>query len=47
VIILRRMRGAGKVVLMVKGRGVYGVWWGTLRERGHWGDPGVDGMIVI
>jgi hypothetical protein len=20
-----------------------GVWWGNLRERGHLGDPGVDG----
>jgi len=20
-----------------------GFWWGNLRERGHWGDPDVDG----
>ena len=32
-----------------RGRGeVYtGFWWGNLRERGHLGDPGVDGRIII
>jgi len=24
-----------------------GVWWGNLRERHHWGDPGIDGMIIL
>jgi hypothetical protein len=24
-----------------------GVWWGNLRERDHWGDPGVDGRIIL
>jgi len=24
-----------------------GVWWGNLRERDHWGDPGVDGSIIL
>jgi hypothetical protein len=23
-----------------------GVWWGNLRERGHLGEPGVDGRII-
>ena len=21
--------------------------WGNLRERNHWGDPGVDGRIIL
>jgi hypothetical protein len=24
-----------------------GIWWGNLRERAHWGDPGVDGRIIL
>jgi hypothetical protein len=24
-----------------------GFWWGNLREGGHWGDPGVDGKIIL
>jgi hypothetical protein len=24
-----------------------GCWWGNLRERGHWGDPDVDGRIIL
>jgi hypothetical protein len=22
-------------------------WWGNLRERYHWGDPDVDGWIIL
>jgi len=22
-------------------------WWGNLREEDHWGDPGVDGRIIL
>jgi hypothetical protein len=28
-------------------RGVYGIWWGDLRERDHWGDEDVGGRIII
>jgi hypothetical protein len=24
-----------------------GFWWGNLRERDGWGDPGVDGRIML
>jgi hypothetical protein len=27
--------------------GCTGCWWENLRERGHWGDPGVDGRIIL
>jgi hypothetical protein len=28
-------------------RDVYRFWWGNLRERDHWGDPGADGMLIL
>jgi len=28
-------------------RGVYRVLVGNLRERGYWGDPGVDRRIIL
>jgi hypothetical protein len=24
-----------------------GFWWGNVRERDHWGDPGTDGRIIL
>ena len=43
----RRRRWAGHVACMGKGRGVHRVLVGNLRERGHWGDPDVDGRIIL
>jgi hypothetical protein len=27
--------------------GCTGCWWGSQRERGHWGDPDVDERIIL
>ena len=43
----RRMRWAGHVARMGEGRGVHRVLVGNLRERDHWGDPDVDGRIIL
>jgi hypothetical protein len=32
---------------MGRGEACTGFWWGNLRVRDHWGDPGVDGRIII
>ena len=24
-----------------------GCWWGSLRERSHWGDQDVDGRLIL
>jgi hypothetical protein len=32
---------------MEEERGVYTVLVGKPRERGHWGDPDVDGRIIL
>jgi len=47
VIKSRRMRWAGYVARMGEERGVYRVLVGKRRERGHWGDLGVDGWIIL
>jgi hypothetical protein len=44
VIKSRRMRWAGHVA---RGEECKGFWWGNLREKDHWGDPGVDGRIIL
>ena len=43
----RRMRWAGHVARMGEGRGVHRVLVGKPRERDHWGDPDVDGRIIL
>jgi hypothetical protein len=43
----RRMRWAGHVARMGEGEVCTGFWWGNLRERDHWGDPYVDGRIIL
>jgi hypothetical protein len=30
-----------------KGEVCTGFWWGNLRERDRWGDPGVDRRIML
>jgi len=29
------------------GEACKGFWWGNLMERDHWGDPNVDGRIIL
>ena len=43
----RRMRWAGHVARMGEGRGVHRVLVRSLRERDHWGDPDLDGRIIL
>ena len=38
---------AGNVARMGRGEAYTGCWRGNLRERGHLGDPGVDGRIIL
>jgi len=33
--------------LLVRGEACTGFWWGNRRERGHCGDPGIDGRIIL
>jgi hypothetical protein len=30
-----------------EGEACTGFWWVNLRERDHWGDPGVDERIIL
>jgi hypothetical protein len=47
VIKSRRMGWAGHVACMWERQSVYRVWWGSLRERDHLGDPDIDGRIIL
>jgi hypothetical protein len=44
VIKSRRMRWVGHVARIGEGTGF---WWGNLREGDHWGDPGIDGRVIL
>ena len=43
----RRMRWAGHVARMGEGRGVHRVLIGKPEGKNHWGDPDVDGRIIL
>jgi hypothetical protein len=47
VIKSRRIRWAWHVARMGRVETYTGFWWGNLRERDHWGDPCVDGRIIL
>jgi hypothetical protein len=47
VIKLRRMGWARHVARMGRGEVCTGIWWGNLRERDQWGDPGAVGKIIL
>jgi hypothetical protein len=47
VIKWRRIRWARHVARMDGGEACTVFWWENLRERYHWGDPGVDGRIIL
>jgi hypothetical protein len=47
VIKSRRMRWAGHVARMGRREACIEFWWGNLKERDHWRDPGVDGRIIL
>ena len=43
----RRMRCAGHVACMGRGVVYTGFWWGSMREKDHLEDPGVDGREIL
>ena len=43
----RRTRWVGLVARMGRGEGRIGFWWGSLREKGHLEDPGLDERIIL
>jgi hypothetical protein len=46
-VIKSRMRWAGHVARMRKREVHTGFWWGDVKEGDHFGDPGIDGRIIL
>jgi hypothetical protein len=43
----RKLRWAGHIAQVGRREACIGFWRGNLRERDHWGDPGVGGRILL
>ena len=41
------IKGLGMWCIWVRRGGCIGSWWGSRRERDHWGGLGVDGWIIL
>jgi hypothetical protein len=46
-VIKQRMRWARNVARMGRREACAEFWWGNLKKRDHWGDPGVCGRIIL
>jgi hypothetical protein len=44
---MRRMRWSKHAARMGRREEYIRFWWRNLNERDHWGDPGVDGRIIL
>ena len=47
VIKSRRISRTGHVSRMGMGGACTGFWWENLKEGDRWGDPGVDGRVIL
>jgi hypothetical protein len=46
-VIKSRIRWVGHVARVGREETCTGFWWGNLRERDRWENPGVDGRIIL